>query len=350
MDLFYFDRVLLLLTSIIAILLGISLTYSLYAIYLRVRNNQKLKHRNMLEENWQHLVLQFMSADISHFDVIKNVHAKDQLIFVDYLMRWAVRLYGEEQRYLISLSSSFLSRIALKARHKDPEKRARAIKTLSILGFNKYVKVILAALDDPSDLVVSIAAHELTRKDRQEYILPVLDKLHRLEAWNPNYMAARLAELGPDAAPALRKKFIDRNAPLSVRTISAEALRLQKDSLSAEIASKVLAEEKDRDLLANAIRIIREVGTDKHLPQIRRMCNHPDDVVKAQAFNAIGNLGDSNDIETISQALSHDSSWVVLHAARSLVKVGGISLLQEFAAKNVPQAEIAQEVIREINV
>ena len=324
-----------------------SLFFAVYSIILRLRFYRREKRRKILEAQWKPVVLKVLSGSEKPETLIEGVLKRDQLLFVDYIMRYALRLRGEEQKTVARLAEPFLDRLFHRLIHGDTERRSRAVQTLSVLGFDRNADTIIAALDDPSQLVAIVAIHALASKEHSQYIDVVLERLHRFENWNAGYIASKLAGVGPKIAPALRKKYANTAVSSKVRVILAESLRLLRDYAAADIAAEILSRETDRDLLSASLRLLATRGRIEHLGVIRRHCENEDDIIRAQALRALGKLGDSGDLELLRSGLFSKSPWVVLHAAKGLVLAGGVEYLKQISLTGIPQAEVAREVLRE---
>ena len=342
------DTYLLILVFTTAFLLLFSVVFALYTIFLRIRNNRTQKKRLFLEKMWEPLILDILSGRPLAQQLMDTVRKKEEYYFVEYIMRYAQVLSGDDRRTVTELAYPFLGRLVKMAKKAEPETRAYAVKTLSTIRFDEYVDEIIAALDDPSPIVCMVAAQALCQKEHPQYVCEVLKSLHWFESWSLYYIAAMLASAGQEAAPALREAYGDPRMSFRVRSIAAEALHMINDFSSADIAAQVLESDKDRDLFATSLRLLKAFGQTKHIDQVRALCSADDEVIRAQALSALGSLGDLHETEYLYSALSDTSTWVVLHAARGLVSAGATNLLKEVAATDYPQAEIAREVLREI--
>ncbi len=341
------DRALLILAAFIAVFFILSLVFAFIAVYLRISNTLKAKRWADLEARWQTALFEVTSGDLQPDELLDLVAKRDRLYFVDYLVQYAVRFRGEELLILHRLAQRFLPLIRKWLTRGDPERRARTAQTLGILGGGEYMEDLVSALDDPSPLVSMIAARSLVERREMEYLKPVIEHLHRYTHWHLNYLATLLASVGPQAAPLLREMYADLANSSQVRALAAEALCRLKDIESADIAAETLKESHDRDLLASSLRLLKIVGRREHVDAVRSSCDTDDNVVKAQAFRALGSLGDAKDVGSLRAELSNPSPWVASHAARSLCEIGQEQVLMEYAESGGPGAEIARQVLAE---
>jgi len=341
------DQAFLLLAAIIAVSLVLVILFALVTVHLRLRNMRMAKRWQRLEAEWEPIVLDFLVGERTPEAVRERIKQKDSLYFLDFLLRFAQRLRGQEATAITQLAEPYLPALVAHVKKGDPTRRARAIQTLSLLGLDRYPEVVIAALDDSSPLVAMIAARALARKDHPEYAELILDKLHRFENWSRSYLVSMLTSVGPEVAPALRKTLADPEKPLGIRAVSADTLRSLNDLEAADLATRLLGNETNRDLIAAALRLLAEVGRPEHLEPVRRLCNSEDFVVRAQALRALGRLGGTEDLQLLRQGADDDSSWVALHAARGLREAGGEQLLHELSATEHPRSNLARQVLAE---
>jgi len=349
-DLTYTDRILIVLAIAITVLLVFVFLFALATIALRLKNNRKAKRWAHLESVWEPLLIRVMGGDEPEDKMHEQVGGGDALRFIDFLMRFTPHFRGEELDIIKSLARPYLHLVGNQLNDKASEMRARAIKTLSILGFERYREEIIKALDDPSPLVAMIAARAIMRKDDPELAYYVIDRLPRFMHWSVNYLSSMLAEVGPSINPALRKIFSDSTYPARTRAVCADALSELHDYTAADTAVEVLRSEDDRDICAASLRLLSAVGLPKHLPVVLELLDSDDFVIRAQAYRALGSIGGKTEIPLLESGLNDSEPWVTIQAAESLYEAGGTQTLALLANSEHPQAMLAQQILDEAGV
>ncbi len=315
------------------------------ALLLRWRNLRKQRRWDALEANWESLLLDYLGGDIDAVTLRTHVSAPDALYFVDFLSRYASRLRGTERERIGEVASPYLPRIEAQLRARLPGVRARAVRTLSLLGLTDYSYGIIAALDDPSPFVAMTAARALSRREQPEFAAAVLLKLHRFSDWSPAFLSAMLAGIGASAAPYLRGTFRDEREPAPVRIVAADALRALGDLAVADAAADVARKSGDRNLTAAALRLLRTCGRAPHAAVARLLAAGNDEVVRAQAIGALGTLGDARDVPLLVAALDDSSIWVAWHAAGALLAVGARTTLESMVVAGHARSDVMREVL-----
>ncbi len=133
---------------------------------------------------------------------------------------------------------------------RSAESRATTVDTLGVLSPTEDAAEICAALDDPSPLVVMVAARALTRSEGGIHAEALMGHLHRFQEWRPSFLAAMLSAAGPGMAPAL------------------------------------LGREKDPELRAAVLRLIARVGAADQLAVVRTELDAPEEAVRLAAVRA----------------------------------------------------------------
>ncbi|RJP19954.1 MAG: HEAT repeat domain-containing protein [Candidatus Omnitrophota bacterium] len=344
----YRDHVLFYLSIAILILTLLTFIFAILAICLRIANEKKAARYQRIEEQWENEILEVLDGEKKAEDLWQKMEQeKDWLLFVDFLLRYARVLSGQEREILSQVAMPFLDSVARIAVTGDAERRAWAVKTLSVLGMPAYNQAIVAALGDSSPLVTMVAVRALMNKDYPEYIAVVLKHLHRYDTWSINYLASLLTDIGAEAVPFLRQTLVDRDTNPRTRAVAAEALRMLNDFAVADSIPAILEQESDRDLLCSSLRLLGQVGRPQHLTVIRKMCESPDDVVRANAMRTLGQLGESEDIPRLRSAFDDPFPWVAIHAAWGMWEMGSLELLEQFANSDHPRANLARQVLSE---
>lgn len=340
------DRVLLVLILTTGIFFILALFFALFTIILRISNIRQQKRWENLEKKWDEMILEVLDGDKEPEEMRQWVQKQERYYFIDFLVRYAQRLIGEERKIIADLADPFLPGIARRAHRGDIEQRARAVRTLSILNHRKYRPILVNALEDPSPLVSMIAAQSLLReKNEVPMIDAVLKNFYRYEHWSMGFLSSMLSNVGISATPSLRKVYMDCQQPNYVRAVMAEALRELNDFYSADLAVEILRGETDRDLLSSSLRLLAQVGQPRHLGVVRQLCDSADEVVRANALHALGSLGDRDDLSRFCAGLDDASPWVAQRAVLGLKQIGALHILQDLIAADHPRSDLAKQVL-----
>jgi HEAT repeat protein len=338
---------LLLLVAIILALFGVTASFSVYAVLLRLRHKRRDELWKKLSAVWEAPVLAAI-VDADQIGAAQAVVPEEyRLHFVRFVLEYSRRVRGEERRTLRKLVAPYLDLVAARATDKRSEVRTRAIQTLGTLGLPKYSEVVLAGLEDPSPLVSMVAGRYLARQEFPEFAPAVMQHLDRFEGWNGRFLASMLAAIGPDATEVLRDGLKSEETPAWLRAVQAEALRMQLDPISGDIAIEVLETAEDRELVAALLRLLAVVGRPEHVPTIRALCGSTDIIVRAQALHALGLLSDEADLPLLLEAMHDPSPWAALHAARGVRGAGGSHLLKSISKSGHENARLAGQVLFE---
>ncbi|NQV38287.1 MAG: HEAT repeat domain-containing protein [Candidatus Marinimicrobia bacterium] len=338
---------LIILVILVFVLLGIALLLALMTIYLRFRNMAMSKRWRKLEEKWNSIIIQIISEKVPIERLTATIHKSEKLYFIQFLMRFAERFTGKEFKIIEQLARPFLPLIVERSQGGNPERRARAIQTLSVLGFDEFSYSIVKSLDDESPMVAMVAARSLARKDYSDYIKFILPRMDRFENWSLNYFSSLLTSFGPGALKEIRNTYGDPAQSSRIRVACMSAMRNLSDLEGVPVAQRVLGETDDIELLATTLRFIKKMGSQKQHDAVRPLIEHKDFIVRANALSALGRIGSTADEVCLKKGLEDDSNWVAVHAAKALLLLGMKRALELIADSNHPRANLANQVLTE---
>jgi HEAT repeat protein len=335
------------LLAAIVVLVACAVGFALIAGVLRHHNRRKEREWLVREEMWELPLLDVLSGSAPPTALWALVAEGEELYFVDYLLRYARRMRGSTRHVLTELARPYLAPVAERMRGGDPERRARAVETVALLGFGRYTAEVVEALGDPSPLVSMIAARNIARHQRPEHVPLLLEHAVRLSDWSPRQLSAVLASMGPESIPALRLALVDPLLTPAVRAAAADALRHLHDPGAVDAAIIVLSSATDRDVVAAALRIVGELGQPEDARRVRPLCCSPDPVIRSAAIQALTTTGAAEDHEMLRRSLDDESGWVAIQAARALKRTGSAATLRELAHEEEPRSSLARQVLLE---
>ncbi len=342
---FYLDRPELTLVILGDVLFAFgALGLAAAALGLRLRNDAKARRWTALEARWEARTLQVLTDLEPAEHLFALVEKRDRLPFLGFLLRFARRLTGQERKRVDELAAPYLDGILPQLESRVPERRARAIQTLTILGRRRYASQVEQALDDPSPLVAMVAARSLARRESPDFADLILQRLHKFGHWRPSFLASMLASIGPAVAPALRKALASPSYDDQVRAVAADALRELNDYAAADVAVGVLPDTSDRELLVAALGLLGHVGRTEHAPAIRRHVDANEPIVRSRAIAALGHIGAPDDGPRLIRAFDDPSPWVALRAAEAMYDAREPALAR-LAESDHPRAPLARQML-----
>lgn len=338
------DLALQFLIVLITLLLLFVIVLAFFVLILRIKNNRRARFWSRMEKQWNEHLFDYLSSEDRQWTI--PITRREQLYFLQFLLRMTYRLQGVERERLVELARPYLPLIAKRTRRSSPETRARAIQTLGIFGLPEYEGLILQALNDFSPVVSMLAARTLANTQNSRYCPSILSILHRFDFWSMNYLSSLLTSFGADIIPDLERTLQNQEESIRVRIACCEALRSLNSLSSSPIAAAVIRDNSDPDLTAAALRLLKETGTDKHADFVRPFVDSEEFILRAHAFSALAQLGNNSDIPVLEKGLDDPVSWVAIQAGRALLSLGGLDILEKISHSNHPRAILAQQLLR----
>ena len=333
----------------IAILLFtlLSILFALRAVLIHLSRQRTQYRLERLQEEWTQNLLDVLYGDVGVKVLWRKVRPRDRLYYIDFLAAYARRVTGKERTQIEASARPYLRLIRRRTRSSDPARRARALRTLADLTPQRSPKLLVKALDDPSDLVSMVAARTLIRIGDSSHLPLILNRINRYEIWSEWYAASMLASAGSGATFYLRVFLNQKLANPRTQAIVLRALGMIGDSGALPHAEAALQSATNKSLQIIALDLIGELGSGDQAQPVRKAVEQGDDDVRAHALRALGQVGDSSDVPLLVKHLSHPSPWVALRAASSLVKLGAHAALENFIESGTPNAVYAQQALAE---
>ena len=316
--------------------------FTLAAIIGRWRNARNEAREAALTATWEQPVLDVLSGRRSTDSVQRLVRPREALYFVEFLSSLARRLPAGERGPLVLLAAPFIDRLTTRLTHHDEYIRIRAVQTLSLLALDLHATKLIQALDDQSTLVALHAARALAHGGHADLAPPVLQRLARFTQFHPPIVAAVVSGLGLDAVPALLAAYADERQPAAARVILAGALRILQAPDAADVATRLLG-SAPYDLVGGSLRVLEELGSERHLDAVRPLLDHADEFVRVRAIAAFAALAGPQQLAELAPKLDDPSPWAALQAARALRAWRGGELLRQAAAGTGQRALLAAE-------
>jgi HEAT repeat protein len=181
----------------------------------------------------------------------------------------------------------------------------------------------MAGLDAPEPHVAMTAARAYAQVGLGP-VDPLLARIDRYHNWDRRLLRSVLVSFGPSAAPALAQTYADLTLPAGSRAVCADALAELDYGEAADMATRVLLEEDDIDLVAASLRLLRAKSSAEQRAIVRDLCTVPDDIVRGQAVACLARIGDAADLSNVVESAIRDPSpWVARSAAHGLTERTG---------------------------
>lgn len=329
------------LFTVVSILMG------LRAVLIHLGRQRLDRRKSRLEATWTETLMDVLTGEREVSVLWRLVKSQDRLYFIDFLSAYARRVTGKELEIIEDAARPWLRAIRRRIKSRDPARRARALRTMADLTPQRSSKLLVDALDDPSDLVSMVAARTLIRFGESSHLPLILNRLNRYSIWSEQYTASMLASAGSSATFFLRVHMNQPRTSEQDRAIILRALAMIGDSLSIPLAEKELRTSKNLSTQIVALDMIGELGTSDQAPLVRQKVPLADENVLAHALLTLGQIGDDSDIPLVAEYLDHPSPWVALRAAIGLVNLGAEERLEAFIAAASPNAVFAQQALAE---
>jgi HEAT repeat protein len=230
------------------------------------------------------------------------------------------------------------------------ELRWWAVKALGLLGSERAVGLLVAALRDENSEVRWRAARALGQVRSRQAVKPLLAVLADDDERMRLHAVRSLGQIGDAQALAPLIRALEQDRKLTVRLEAVAALgRLGLEQAVPSLCQAL--ENKNPHLRQHAVQALGQLGCQRAVPPLLRLLNDRRVItVREAAVEALGRIGGPEAVTALVQAL-HDED-LGPHAALALLELRGAaavsSLEQAVLASNVKVRELAADVLGEI--
>jgi len=198
-------------------------------------------------------------------------------------------------------------------------RRAEAADMLGRLRLRVAVPSLVAALDDPSEDVRTVAARGLAAI-RDPAAVPALARaLADPSRWTLSLVAENLMAMGPSAVPPLLDLLSSDEH--NVRVAAVQILGEIHDPAATPALIEVL-HEGDLNLRAQAAAALGKLGGSDAERALLAALEDPEWQVRAQAAKALGRVAHPAVASSLAYAMPDDNWWVRVNCAESLARLG----------------------------
>jgi len=202
----------------------------------------------------------------------------------------------------------------------DQWRRAQAADLLGRLRIRRSVADLIAALDDRSEDVRTVAARSLAAIGAPAAIPALAATLADPSRWTLSLVAENLMAMGPAALPELIALLeCDQH---NVRVAAAQILGEIRDPAAAPPLLALLRNASDLNLRAQTVAALGRLGGLEVLEALVVALEDPEWQVRAQAAKALGRIGHPDAAEPLAAALPDLHWWVRVNCAEALARLG----------------------------
>lgn len=335
---------LILTTLALVVLAGFFVAFT---ILLRFQNEREARTWERVTSRWEPLILEVLTEQLDPKQLQEEVGPGEEVVFLEYILRYAQRLKSGEQDLLQEAVTPFLPAIVPRLQHRRIGVRARAVQTLGTLGLPEYTEDLKTAIQDPSPYVAAIAGRLLAHEVGAASAADLCASLARFQNFRTWYLVDMVVAMGPGAIPAIRETLADPDMPTRTRAVVAHALSVLRDLGAADLAANIAVGERDPQFLSSLLRLLSQVGTAEHAISAREHLESPEFFVRAAATKTLAELGSEDDLPLLVEMLSDESTWVKMAAARGVYRLGGKATLYALTEGEDPSSPWFRQILAE---
>jgi HEAT repeat protein len=198
-------------------------------------------------------------------------------------------------------------------------------------------------LDSDSSILSLLSARALVEIDPAAAIPAIVPRIALRRDWPPGRVAALLRQAGAEnVGETLCAAIVAGPTEHTVRLLPY--VNEAPAPLAAQALSQLLRFSGDDNVVSACL---RELGNPSLLPLARRYLTHPQWFVRLLAVEAVGRIGERDDVERIAGLLSDEQWWVRYRAAQALVHIPWLDGAELEAIQSRQQDRFARQILRQ---
>lgn len=294
--------------------MALTVVLLLVILTLRVTIDRRNRRECIIIARWQPIFFHFVE-DIPV--KIPRLRAGDRLIVLVSWLQFVESIRGEARQRLVDLARTLKLDETAKKSLAKPGVR---LKLIGIVALGRFQSVAAMPMLVPliSDLnpMMSLLAARSVLQISPEIALPwVLDQLVRRDDWPNVKVASMLTEIPQDMLAAPLVKLLGDTPPETAARLLG-LLDVVRVGDTWPVIEPLLGSQQSAQVLTSALKVCRD---PRALDYARRLANHNDWIVRAQAATTLGILGDASDKARLLTMLKDAEWWVRYRAGMALV-------------------------------
>jgi len=291
----------------------VTLTFALMVASRRTR-----RRREALERRWRGP----LEALVLHGRIPPPPSAAERVVVRDMLLTYLGFLRGGEAETIIAYleDAGFVEEAVTRLRGNHIWDRAEAAEFLGRARSRKGVPALVAALDDDSEDVRTVAARSLAGIRDSATVQALATTLGRPSRWTVSMVAEDLMEMGPEAVPALLDMLASDTHATAVAAV--KILGEIRDPRATVFIVILLRESENVNMRAQAAAALGKLGGPEARAALETALQDPGWQVRSQAAKALGRLAAPGTAPLLARAIFDSSWWVRVNCAEALAELG----------------------------
>jgi HEAT repeat protein len=305
-------------------------------IVLRTRNAITRRNQEILTTRWRHIFKTPYTGEVPP-DPLPGIGKRDWFTVLCLFLRFheirekdlpraeEIFLKLDDMAYRLGIDEYALLLL-------EKGDGADKILALEILGHLRERRALPGAIalsshDGPE---LSRSAAQCALRIDPRYIEGVLGLVGEREDWVRSRIESMLKEVDPEILDSAMQKAIHGADDAPKRRL-LDYLRFCRPYTAHLVCRKILAESRDFETLAAALRSLAPHANSSDRRTALRFCNHESPIVLLSALRVLRKCVQYEDRELLERLTAHQDYWVRLRAAEAVVQLYGESgLTQDF--------------------
>ena len=285
---------------------------------LKVLSRRARRRREAIERRWrgplEALVLQGRTPP--------SPSGAERVVLRDTLLKYLSVLRGSEAATVIKYleDAGFVDEAIVRLGANHTWDRADAAEFLGRARSRKGVPALVAALDDESEDVRTVAARSLAGIRDPSTVEALASTLGRPSRWTVSMVAEDFMEMGPEAVPALLDMLDPDKHATAVAAV--KILGEIRDPRATIPIVVLLRRAENLNMRAQAAAALGKLGGLEARAALETALEDPAWQVRSQAAKALGRLAAPGTGAVLARTIFDANWWVRVNCAEALAELG----------------------------
>lgn len=291
----------------------------LAAKVLRTLNESRLQSRR---DHLEPALYEYLATG----EVSPILHQAEDKDFLAYLIVEILnQVRGSQGRQLVELAGELglVERDLERLDSRQRWRRAKAAENLGYYGGADAVGPVSGLLTDRDETVRAVVAHALSRLGTEDAAQALAKRLVSSSELTSLRMAENLERIGPLAVhPLIELLEGEKEEERQAQVFAAQVLGSLRVADARPALCRAIQRHWNTDLRAQATQALGRIGDPDDVPVILEAAEDTSWPVRVQAANALGMIGAVSTVPTLENLVTDEEWWVRLNASRALVNMG----------------------------
>ncbi|TFB09387.1 HEAT repeat domain-containing protein [Candidatus Atribacteria bacterium MT.SAG.1] len=321
----------------------------IYCFWLRLIYNLKEKKRKKIFLIWEEMIFEYLDRKKTPSEIVESMSKSEYNYFLDFLENYLITIKGEDLERIAALitKTKLFFYLIDNLKRGSKQKRKLAAHFLGLARAGKSKEFLEEGLNDRDDSVAYNCALALAKLGAIDIVNDILIQYRQRKKYSSDLLLNVLFDFGNNICPPLLQQLEEEKDEFLCILI-IDVLGYYRYYSAGEKILDFLNKSTNRELRIHCLKAIGRMEYIEALPAIRKCLDEHDWVIRSQAIQSIGKIGDVSVEKKLIENLYCENWWVRYRAAEALFNLSesGKKILEKVVDQSKDKkATIAAQIV-----